>query len=59
MSCVSIGLCKGGKPVLGVVYDPYQDEMFMAVEGVRMFVTLSFSLSFSLLVEENQTLLLR
>ena len=27
LSCVSIGLCVGGAPTLGVVYDPYRDEL--------------------------------
>jgi fructose-1,6-bisphosphatase/inositol monophosphatase family enzyme len=31
LSCVSIGLCVGGKPTLGVVYDPYRDELFIGV----------------------------
>ena len=29
-SCVSIGLVQEGEAVLGVVYDPYQDEVFCA-----------------------------
>jgi len=33
LSCVSIGLCHKGRPVLGVVYDPYADELFMGVLG--------------------------
>jgi myo-inositol-1(or 4)-monophosphatase len=31
--CVSMALMEGGKPVLGVVYDPIRDEMFTAVSG--------------------------
>jgi len=31
LSCVSIGLCVGGAPTLGVVYDPYRDELFVGV----------------------------
>lgn len=31
LSCVSIGLCIGGRPTLGVVYDPYRDELFIGV----------------------------
>ena len=30
---MSIGLCENGRPVLGVVYDPYRDEVFLAVTG--------------------------
>lgn len=32
-SCVSIGMTRGGEPVLGVVYNPYQDELFWAEKG--------------------------
>jgi myo-inositol-1(or 4)-monophosphatase len=32
--CVSIGLAIGGKPVLGVVYDPVRDELFTAQAGL-------------------------
>jgi myo-inositol-1(or 4)-monophosphatase len=31
--CVSIGLWAEGKPVLGVILDPRQDELFMAASG--------------------------
>lgn len=31
--CVSIGLVVGGRPVVGVVYDPTRDEMFTAQAG--------------------------
>jgi myo-inositol-1(or 4)-monophosphatase len=31
--CVSIGLAVGGRPVVGVVYDPVRDEMFTAQAG--------------------------
>ncbi|MFC4636931.1 3'(2'),5'-bisphosphate nucleotidase CysQ [Deinococcus hohokamensis] len=31
--CVSIGLCVGGQPVLGVVYVPATDELFSGVVG--------------------------
>ena len=33
MSAVSIGLLEGKKPVLGVIYQPYADEMFTASRG--------------------------
>ncbi|CAE7333939.1 IMP1 [Symbiodinium sp. CCMP2456] len=33
LSCVSLGLCIGRRPVVGVVYDPYADELFVAAEG--------------------------
>jgi myo-inositol-1(or 4)-monophosphatase len=33
MFCVSIGLAIGGRPVIGVVYDPTRDEMFTAQAG--------------------------
>lgn len=32
-SCVSVALLRRGEPVLGVVYDPYMDELFTAVRG--------------------------
>lgn len=31
LSCVSIGLCVGGAPAMGVVYDPYRDELYVGV----------------------------
>lgn len=33
MSCISIGLIKNGKRFLGVVYNPYLNEVFSAVKG--------------------------
>jgi myo-inositol-1(or 4)-monophosphatase len=33
MFCVSIGLAIGGRPMIGVVYDPTRDEMFTAQAG--------------------------
>ena len=33
LACVSIGYCVGGKPVLGVVYAPATDELYMAIRG--------------------------
>jgi fructose-1,6-bisphosphatase/inositol monophosphatase family enzyme len=32
-SCVSIGLVHGGEPVMGVVYNPYRDELFYGRVG--------------------------
>jgi myo-inositol-1(or 4)-monophosphatase len=34
MFCVSVGLTIGGRPVVGVVYDPARDEMFTAQAGL-------------------------
>jgi len=31
--CVSVGLAIGGRPMIGVVYDPTRDEMFTAIAG--------------------------
>lgn len=31
--CVSIGLLRRGRPLLGGVYDPFRDEIFLAEEG--------------------------
>jgi myo-inositol-1(or 4)-monophosphatase len=36
--CVSIGVEYEGRPVVGVVYDAYLDEMFHAVEGAGAFL---------------------
>lgn len=36
--CVSIGLWAGGKPVLGVILDPRQNELFTAVAGGGAFL---------------------
>jgi fructose-1,6-bisphosphatase/inositol monophosphatase family enzyme len=33
LTCVSVGLCMDGKPVLGVVYAPMTDELYLAVSG--------------------------
>ncbi|MBO5302853.1 MAG: inositol monophosphatase [Lachnospiraceae bacterium] len=32
-SCLSVGLLKDGEPILGVVYNPYREEMFYAQKG--------------------------
>lgn len=37
-SCVSIALLKNSKPYIGVVYDPYLDEMFTAELGGGAFL---------------------
>ena len=37
-ACVSIGLALGGRPRLGVVYDPQRDETFVAVRGEGAFL---------------------
>lgn len=37
LSCVSIGQCVGKTPRLGVVYDPYLDELYVAVSGHGAF----------------------
>ena len=38
MSAVSIGLLENKRPVLGVVYNPYADEMFCAESGKGAFL---------------------
>ena len=38
LACVSIGLMHRGAPQLGVVYDPYRDEMYVAARGYGAFV---------------------
>lgn len=37
LTCVSIGLCVEGKPVLGVVYAPMTDELYIAVSGLGAY----------------------
>lgn len=36
--CVSIGLYVGGRPVVGVIYDPRMKELFTAAEGLGAFL---------------------
>jgi len=36
--CVSIGLFRGGHPLLGVIYDPERDELFHAEKGKGAFL---------------------
>merc|ERR1711907_747252 len=38
LSCVSIGLCIKGRPILGVVYEPSSDEIFLALEDQGAFI---------------------
>ena len=37
LACVSIGMCLDAKPVLGVVYAPMTDELYVAVSGEGAF----------------------
>lgn len=37
-SCISVGLLKAGKPEVGVVYNPYLDELFCAIRGKGAFL---------------------
>ncbi|MDE6906251.1 MAG: inositol monophosphatase [Lachnospiraceae bacterium] len=37
-STISVGLLKDGEPVLGVVYNPYRDEMYTAQKGKGAFL---------------------
>ena len=39
MSAISVGLLKWGKPYAGVIYQPYRNEMFWAVEGQGAYLT--------------------
>lgn len=34
MACVSIGLLRAGEPILGGIYDPFRDELFLAERGL-------------------------
>ena len=33
LSAISVGLLKNGEPYIGVCYNPYTNEMFMAQKG--------------------------
>ncbi|MCL6611942.1 MAG: inositol monophosphatase [Peptococcaceae bacterium] len=35
---VTVSLAEGGKPILGVTYDPFREEIFTAVEGEGSFL---------------------
>lgn len=37
-STISVGLLKDGKPILGVVYNPYRDEIYTAKKGEGAFL---------------------
>jgi myo-inositol-1(or 4)-monophosphatase len=37
-SAISVGLIKDGRPIMGVVYNPYRDEMFYAEKGKGAFL---------------------
>lgn len=32
-SCISVAICEGDEPILGIVYNPYTDELFSAEKG--------------------------
>ncbi|MBI3550738.1 MAG: inositol monophosphatase [Elusimicrobia bacterium] len=56
-SCVSIGLARGGEPVLGGIFDPFREELFLAeagrgatLNGKRIRVTSTPSLDRSLVL---------
>ena len=38
LSAISVGLLKDGKPYMGICYNPYQKEMFMAQKGKGAFL---------------------
>lgn len=37
-SCISVGLAEGERCILGIVYNPYADELFEAAEGQGAFL---------------------
>jgi fructose-1,6-bisphosphatase/inositol monophosphatase family enzyme len=37
LTCVSIGFCDGGEPVLGCVYSPATRELYLAVKGMGAY----------------------
>ncbi len=38
ISCISIGCFSGGEPYAGVVYDPYNDELYSAARGYGAYL---------------------
>lgn len=38
LSCISVGLLHYGKPYIGVIYNPYRDEVFYAQKGQGCYV---------------------
>lgn len=57
VACVSIGVMKGGVPLLGGVYDPFRDELFLAqrnkgttLNGKRLSVSTTAIITDSLLI---------
>ena len=37
MTCVSIGFCVGGRPVMGVAFSPKTQELYLAVDGLGAY----------------------
>lgn len=37
MTCVTIGMCLKGQPVIGVVFNPFTDELFVAADAFGAF----------------------
>jgi|GEM_PF-1930766 len=37
--CVMVGLCVGGKPVVGVVHNPWTSETYVGTDGAESYVT--------------------
>mmetsp|Transcript_40576 Transcript_40576/g.48681 ORF Transcript_40576/g.48681 Transcript_40576/m.48681 type:complete len:318 (-) Transcript_40576:185-1138(-) len=59
LTCVSIGMCDGGIPVLGVVYAPMTHELYVAVKGCGSYrngVPIRTSTSTSTPTEPSKTL---
>lgn len=38
MTCVSIGMCLKGQPVIGIVFNPFTNELFVAADGFGAFL---------------------
>jgi|EP00979_Chaetoceros_neogracilis_P005193 fructose-1,6-bisphosphatase/inositol monophosphatase family enzyme len=37
LTCVSIGLCVGGRPVMGVAFSPKTQELYLAIDGLGSY----------------------
>ncbi len=55
--CTCIGLCEGGEPIAGAVYDPIKDEMFTATHGGGAFITGADGATHRLKVSETSELM--
>ncbi|GAX10155.1 hypothetical protein FisN_3Lh351 [Fistulifera solaris] len=38
MACVTVGMCLKGQPVIGIVFNPFTEELFVAADGFGAFL---------------------